>query len=80
MFRSKASYPDRLELRRCVNWQVSRAGFYRSLQERVPVKEVIEVRFTICYSWRVALQQNSLFDADKQSGAEFSDRFRLIEW
>ena len=64
----------------CQLAKVSRAGFYRSLQESLPAKEVIEVRFTICYSWRVALQQNSLFDADKQSGAEFSDRFRLIEW
>jgi len=33
--------------RMCQLAQVSRAGFYRSLQERLPVKEEMEVRSTI---------------------------------
>ena len=33
--------------RMCQLAQVSRAGFYRSLQERLPVEEEMEVRSTI---------------------------------
>jgi hypothetical protein len=37
--------------RMCQLAQVSRAGFYRSLQERLPVKKEMEVRSTISRSY-----------------------------
>ena len=41
--------------RMCQLAQVSRAGFYRSLQERLPVEEEMEVRSTINRScWHIA--------------------------
>ncbi len=39
--------------RMCHLAQVSRAGFYRSLQERLPVEEEMEVRSTNRSCWNI---------------------------